>query len=93
LSQPSSGGSDCRGVFRQPVLLGRDASARHDGLDRGDRVVDAGPRAHRLVSRTCGGYLTTAPAETMLAPDPTVDKPPPIMANTFCTSVEGEFDT
>ena len=32
-------------------------------------------------------------AETMLRRGADVEKPPPMIANNFCTSVEGEFDT
>jgi hypothetical protein len=34
-----------------------------------------------------------APAVTMLAAAPAVERPPPNISNTFCTSVEAEFDT
>jgi hypothetical protein len=38
-------------------------------------------------------YLILAPAVTMLAAAPAVERPPPNISNTFCTSVEAEFDT
>ena len=57
------------------------------------------PRARKLCVRgsKCAGsappYFTVDAAETMLAADPAVPRPPPMICMTLLTSVIGAFET
>ncbi len=85
--------------------IGRRARPAEVRPNRSDRkqasAARRGPRPHpwrpagrgRALSLRGNQGLKLEPADAMLATEPTVPSPPPMMPKIFCTSVEGEFDT